>query len=100
MSTIAVKVHRRDERLDLEADLRTARFVATLLDAQFSIFGFKFGLDPLVGLIPVIGDTIMLLASVYPIHIAQKHGLSKSVIRRMKINIAIDYFIGLVPIVG
>jgi hypothetical protein len=100
MSTIAVQVHRRDERLDLEADLQTARFVARLLDAQFSVFGFKFGLDPLVGLIPVVGDTIMLIASLYPIHIAQKHGLGKSVIRRMKLNIAIDYFIGLTPIVG
>src|SRR2546430_8011004 len=100
MSTIAVKVYRRDERLDLEADLQKARFVATLLDAQFSIFGFKFGLDPLVGLIPVVGDTIMLIASLYPIHVAQKHGLGKGVIRRMKLNIAIDYFIGLTPIVG
>src|SRR5436190_23124677 len=100
MSTIAVKVRRRDQQLDLEADLQTARFVAMLLDAQYSIFGFKFVLDPLVGLIPVVGDTIMLVASLYPIHIAQKHGLAKSVIRRMKLNIAIDYLIGLTPIVG
>ena len=100
MSTIAVQVHRREQRLDLEADLKTARFVATLLDAQFSVFGFKFGLDPLVGLIPVVGDTIMLIASLYPIHVAQKHGLGKKVIRRMKLNIALDYLIGLMPIVG
>jgi hypothetical protein len=100
MSTVAVNVHRRDASLDLEGDLVRARALANLLDAQFSIMGFKFGLDALVGLIPVLGDTIMLAASTYPIHVAQKHGFKKSVIRRMKLNIALDYVIGLVPVAG
>lgn len=100
MNPIAVDVRRHEPTLDLVADLQRARALATLLDAQFSLLGFKFGLDPLVGLLPVVGDTIMLIASMYPIHVAQKHNLPKKYLRRMKWNIALDYVVGLVPLLG
>src|SRR4030095_8943985 len=43
---------------DLEADLARARWLAKLLDAQFSVAGIEFGLDAIVGLVPVAGDLI------------------------------------------
>jgi hypothetical protein len=100
MSTIAVSVHRVDASLDLAADVKRAAWLANLLDAKFSLFGFKFGLDPIVGLIPGIGDTLMLVAGAYPIYLVRKHGLGAEFERRMKINLAIDYFGGLLPLVG
>jgi hypothetical protein len=100
MSTIAVNVWRRDETQDFASDLQRARLLANLLDAQFSIVGFKFGFDAIIGLIPGIGDTVALLAGIYPIYLARKWGLGKKVERRMKWNLAIDYFIGLVPVIG
>jgi len=104
MNAIAVNVWRRDQEQDqassFEQDLQRARVLANLLDAQFSILGFKFGLDAIIGVIPGIGDTVALLAGLYPIYLARKHGLGKKVERRMKWNLAIDYFIGLVPVIG
>jgi hypothetical protein len=104
MSTIAVNVWRRNEaqdhRSDFATDLQRARLLANLLDAKFSIMGFKFGLDAIIGLIPGIGDTVALMAGIYPIYLARKWGLGKRVERRMKWNLAIDYFIGLVPVIG
>ena len=93
METISVEARRRvtAQPLDLEADLAKARLLATLLDSQFSLLGIKFGLDALVGLIPVLGDTITTLAGIYPIHLARKHGLGKWVERKMMLNLAIDY---------
>lgn len=84
----------------LEADLRRARVLATLLDAQFQVLGFKFGMDALIGLIPVAGDTIGLIAGVYPILLVRKHGLGGHVAVRMGANLLIDYFGGLIPVVG
>jgi hypothetical protein len=103
MATIAVQVQRRrdtDVGLELEADLARARRLAKLLDAQFSIAGFKFGFDAIVGLVPAVGDTIGLLAGLYPLHVARKHGLGSDVERRMLINLAIDYAGGVIPLIG
>jgi len=103
MASIAVHVQRhwdRDAASDLEADLARAKRLATLLDAQFSIAGFKFGLDAIIGLVPGVGDTVALLAGLYPIHVARKHKLGRDVEHRMIVNLAIDYFGGVIPLVG
>jgi hypothetical protein len=77
-----------------------ARRLARLLDAEFSIAGFRFGLDAIVGLVPVIGDAVSLAAGLYPLHVAHKHGLGKWVEKRMIANLLLDYAIGLVPVIG
>src|SRR3954469_13402981 len=100
MGTIAVNVRRRDESLDLEADLQRDRWLANLLDAEFSFAGIKFGLDAIVGLVPVFGDTISFASGMYPIFLARKHKLGKAVELRMWANLLVDYVGGLVPIVG
>src|SRR3982751_4644939 len=100
MQVIPVTVNRFDPAMDLNADLRRARWLATLLDAQFDIAGFKFGLDPLIDLIPVVGDVVMTLVGLYPIYLARKHKLGKLVELRMAMNLGMDFLIGVVPIIG
>ena len=100
MSTIAVSVRRVDESQQLEADLKIARWLATLLDAQFDIGGFKFGIDPLVDLVPVVGDVVMTLVGLYPIYLARKHKLGRAVQLRMAMNLGLDFLIGAVPVIG
>ncbi len=73
-----------------------------LLDNQFRIPGtdFRFGIDPLLGLIPFAGDLFslgfqgMLLASMI------KFGVSRKVIILMTLNIAVDFILGSIPIIG
>jgi hypothetical protein len=92
MATIAVNVRRRDEALDLDADLRRARVLAKLLDAQFSVGGFRFGLDALIGLMSAV--------ALYPVYLVRKHKLSQRYARKMLVNVAIDFAGGAVPILG
>jgi len=100
MATIAVNVHRRDEVLDLEADLRRARVLAKLLDAQFSVAGFRFGLDALIGLVPGMGDVATSAVALYPLYLVRKHKLPQRYARKMLVNVAIDFAGGTVPILG
>ena len=100
MATIAVNVRRRDEVLDLEADLRRARVLAKLLDAQFSVAGFRFGLDALIGLVPGMGDVVTSAISLYPLYLVRKHKLPHRYGRKMLVNVAIDFAGGTVPILG
>jgi Domain of unknown function (DUF4112) len=84
----------------LDEDLKMARGLAKLMDAQFRLGPIKFGLDSLVGLVPVAGDLVGLAAGLYPIHLARKHGLGKLVIGKMVMNLGIDFVGGLVPVAG
>lgn len=80
--------------------LKTAKQFSKLLDSQFSFLGFKFGLEPIIGLVPWLGDTITVLLSSYLIYIGIQMKLPRSVIVRMVANLSIDYIVSLVPIVG
>lgn len=85
---------------DLETDLCRARFLANWLDARFSLFGIRFGLEGIVGLIPFVGDTLGMLAGIYPIYVAHRHRLGNGVMLRMAINLLIEWWIGVVPVAG
>ena len=85
---------------NLETDVQRARKLAQLLDSQFSVGGIKFGLDAIVGLIPGIGDAATTLAGLYPVWVAQRHGLGRLVKGKMLLNLLIDFLVGAVPVLG
>lgn len=76
--------------------------LAAVLDDIFHIPGTKirFGLDPIVGLVPGLGDIITGLFSFLIVFAAWQRGLPKIAISRMVANIAIDTLVGSIPIVG
>lgn len=82
--------------------LKRIRRIATLLDTAFGIPGTKFriGLDPILGLIPGGGDLITAGISAYMIYLATRFGLKKEEIGKMIGNVAIETFLGTVPLVG
>jgi hypothetical protein len=80
--------------------VRIATTIADLLDNRFKILGIKFGLDPLLGLIPGIGDFIALLFSFYIIWIGLRMKLPEEQLARMVQNVILDFVIGLVPVLG
>jgi hypothetical protein len=61
---------------------------------------WRFGLDALVGLIPGFGDTATSLVSFYILVSAVRYRVPKITLLRMGVNIAIDYLVGSVPVVG
>jgi len=61
---------------------------------------FRFGFDPLIGLIPVLGDVVGLLLSLYVLYEAQRIGTSRAVRLRMIGNMLIEFFGGMLPVVG
>lgn len=76
--------------------------LASLLDDIFRIPGtnLRFGLDPIIGLIPGIGDLVSGLASSLIIFAAWQRGLSRVTIARMVANVALDSLLGSMPLAG
>ena len=84
-----------------EAERRLDR-LAWLLDDLFRIPGLRWrvGLDALIGLVPGIGDSITTALSLYVLAAAVRYRVPKITVLRMALNLAIDYAIGSVPVVG
>jgi hypothetical protein len=82
--------------------LRLARFLADLLDQRFTIPGtsIRIGLDPIVSLIPGVGDLLANLTGSVIVIIAAQLGVPKIVLARMGIHIAINTVLGAIPIFG
>ncbi|MEX2473939.1 DUF4112 domain-containing protein [Marinobacter sp.] len=60
----------------------------------------RLGLDPIIGLLPVVGDLIGLVLSLYVLLEAHRAGASKRLKTHMVKNMLIETFGGMVPVVG
>jgi hypothetical protein len=82
--------------------LRVARALATWLDEAIAIPGtsLRIGLDPLLGLVPGLGDALGLLASAYVVVVALRLGAPGSVAARMVVNLLVDAAVGAIPVLG
>jgi hypothetical protein len=73
-----------------------------MTDSQFRIplTGIRFGVDPILGLIPVIGDFIGLLLSLPVLIEASRLDAPAELKRKMIRNMLIEAVMGIVPIFG
>ncbi|HET8622791.1 MAG TPA: DUF4112 domain-containing protein [Gemmatimonadales bacterium] len=78
------------------------RRIASLLDNAIPIPGtnYRVGLDPILGLVPGVGDAIGTAMAGYILVEAARFGVSRSVLLRMLLNIGIDTAVGAVPGIG
>lgn len=88
----------------LTREQRLARLeaIAKLLDVAFVVPGTKirYGIDGLIGLVPVIGDIITTAFSLWLVREARALGAPWHITARMFSNVAVDGVIGLVPVAG
>ena len=82
--------------------LLRAQKLANLTDSKVRIpfIGVRVGLDFLIGLIPVIGDVIMIGVSLSIVGMAKSIQVPRSLRIKMLRNIGIDFLLGLIPFVG
>lgn len=88
----------------LTREQRFARIdaLSKLLDVAFVLPGtnIRYGIDGLVGLIPVVGDLLTSAISLWIVREARSLGAPRHVVARMLGNVALDGVVGLVPFVG
>jgi hypothetical protein len=82
--------------------LLRAQKLANLTDSKVRIpfIGVRLGLDFLIGLIPVIGDVIMVGVSLNIVAMAKSIEVPRALRIAMLKNIGIDFLLGLIPFVG
>lgn len=76
--------------------------LAEWLDNRFTIPGtnIRFGLDPIISLVPGAGDWLAGMISSYFILLGVRADLAPSVLLRMGFNVLLDIVIGSIPLLG
>jgi hypothetical protein len=94
-----VRAGEESEPAELLADLRS---FARVLDSAVEIPGtnVRVGLDPLVGLLPVVGDVPTSLLGAYVIVQGARLGVPRETLARMGANLIVDAVVGSLPLVG
>jgi hypothetical protein len=85
-----------------EQRLKALRHIARLLDSAFVVPGtsMRIGLDPLLGLVPGLGDLASPVFTIALLWQSRELGIPRVVLMRMIFNVAIDALVGLLPVAG
>ena len=87
---------------DRSRSLAEVEALAWLLDNSIPVpgTGRRFGVDAVVGLVPVIGDAVSAVLGLFVVWRASRMGLPRIVVMRMLVVSAIDLVIGSIPVIG
>ena len=91
-----------NKRESISLDLGILERYANLLDSSISIPGSKktIGIDPIIGLIPLVGDMAGYIFSLLLVYKSLRMGASKMLILKMTGNALLDATVGAIPVVG
>ncbi len=83
-------------------ELHLARTIFRVMDEAFTVPGtnFKFGIDPLLGFLPVAGDAVSLVVSGLVVMLAVRQGVNFSTLLKMTGNVMLDFLVGSIPVLG
>ena len=86
---------------DTAERINRLRALARLLDDSIPLpGGYRIGLDPIIGLVPGLGDAISAMFSAYILNEARSLGVPSSILMRMTGNVLFDAIVGAVPFAG
>ena len=90
------------ETRHIQYEIDHLEHLAFELDDAFRIplIGYRVGYDPILGLLPVAGDTISLLPSLYILYKSYCLDVSNRGLALMSMNVLTDYLCGVVPAYG
>jgi hypothetical protein len=84
------------------ATLNRIRKLTRLMDTAFRIpgIGLRVGWDPIIGLIPGVGDLVSTALSAYIIYLAARFRLPAKALSWMIFNITLEGVVGTIPFAG
>ncbi len=90
------------EEVEVIPELKWVDTITHLLDnsIRIPILGYRIGLDPIIGLVPVAGEVASFSISGLMILSMARHGVSGKVILKMLWNIVLDALLGVIPFLG
>jgi hypothetical protein len=90
------------DHVSAAARLQRLRWLAWMLDGRFGLpfTRFRFGLNSVIGLLPVGGDAVLGALSLYIVYEAAQLGVPRDKLFRMLLNVGVEVLGGSVPVLG
>ena len=94
--------HQESKELSFPKDIRLAKRLVWIMDewVRIPIINRRVGLDPIIGLIPGVGDVATALISFFIVISLVRHGAPAKLVLKMLFNVLLDLVIGGVPVLG
>lgn len=89
-----------DKKKQIDQDFGWINRISWLMDNQFNIGGFRFGLDPILNFIPLGGAIAGFGTSLVLVIAMWRNGASPRLVIRMLLNICLDALLGSIPFFG
>lgn len=97
---VAVPIPRSDGASDSERRLKRLRTLSWVLDRSIPVGRWRIGLDPILGVLPGLGDWIGAIMSLYVVYESARMGAPARTLARMGGNILVETLVGSIPILG
>jgi hypothetical protein len=97
---VAIPIPRSTSADDPSRRLKRLRALSWLLDRSIPIGRWRIGLDPILGMIPAVGDWVGAVLSLYIVYQAARLGIPARHLARMGGNILLEALVGTVPLLG
>ncbi len=88
------------KRMQIDQDFKWVEKVSWLMDNQFQVGNARFGLDPLLNLIPFGGSVVTFSTSLVLVFVMWRNGVSSKAVVKMLINVMVDTILGAIPFLG
>lgn len=104
-SEVLIEFSEKMEHLPKSVDraaVKRIQIVASVLDEGIRVpgIGYRIGIDPLLGVLPGVGDVLSGGLSLYIVVEAARLGVSSTTLLKMIANIAVDVVGGTIPVAG
>jgi hypothetical protein len=101
-TTVSEEADATGDALPEGARLAHLRELSRLFDSSIRVPGtdYRIGLDPILGLLPVLGDVPGATVSAYIVAEAAAMGVPRETLARMGVNLVVDATVGSLPVVG
>lgn len=84
----------------MKSHFEFAQRLVALMDTKFTVFGIRFGIDPLLDFLPGFGSAIGAGISCYLFWIAYQLKVPIRIYWMMGWHILLDYLLGILPFIG
>lgn len=90
------------KELSVPKDIQFAKRLVWIMDewVRVPIINKRVGLDPIIGLIPGVGDVATGLVSLFIVFSLVRHGAPAKLVLKMLFNVLLDLVIGGIPVLG
>ena len=91
-----------EANVEIPMEVELAKKLVYVMDEaiRIPVINKRIGLDPIIGIVPIVGDIVSALISVLIVVGLVRHGAPSNLVFKMIVNVVVDFVLGGIPVIG